>query len=165
MRHFVVAVVNGIAAGAGCNLALACDYRIVSDAARFAESFVRIGLHPDWGGTWFLPRLVGTSRALEILTSGRIVDAQEAFRIGMADQIVPDERLIEEALAFARGIAQGPAIAIEAIKRAVYASESNPLADQLLLETEHQLASFTSHEAAEGIKAFFEKRAPRFGEE
>src|SRR5436190_16788956 len=81
----VIAAVNGVAAGAGCNLALACDYRIASDAAKFSESFVKIGMHPDWGGTWLLPRLVGPSRALELLTTGRMVDAAEALAIGMVD--------------------------------------------------------------------------------
>ena len=85
----VIASVNGIAAGAGCNLALACDYRIASDTAKLGETFVKIGIHPDWGGTWFLPRLVGPSRAFELLTTGRMVDAAEALAIGMVDRVVP----------------------------------------------------------------------------
>src|SRR3954452_7845743 len=85
----VIASVNGVAAGAGCNLALACDYRIASDTAKLGETFVKIGIHPDWGGTWFLPRLVGPSRALELLTTGRMVDAAEALAIGMVDRVVP----------------------------------------------------------------------------
>src|SRR5947209_11769917 len=85
----VIASVNGIAAGAGCNLALACDYRIASDTAKLGETFVKIGVHPDWGGTWFLPRLVGASRAFELLTTGRMVDAAEALAIGMVDRVVP----------------------------------------------------------------------------
>ncbi|HVR41550.1 MAG TPA: enoyl-CoA hydratase/isomerase family protein, partial [Thermoanaerobaculia bacterium] len=88
MTKPVIASVNGVAAGAGCNLALACDYRIASDAAKLSESFIRIGLHPDWGGTWLLPRLVGRSKALELMMTGRMVDAQEALAIGMVDRVV-----------------------------------------------------------------------------
>src|SRR5438552_43895 len=90
MPQPVIAAINGIAAGAGCNLALACDYRIASDQAKLGETFVRIGLHPDWGGTWLLPRLVGRSRAFELLASGRMIDAQEALAIGMVDRVVSD---------------------------------------------------------------------------
>lgn len=162
MRHFVIASVNGIAAGAGCNLALACDYRLASDGAKFAQSFVKIGLHPDWGGTWFLPRLVGRGRAMEMMMTGRAVDAREALEIGLVDRVVPGESLAAETAAFARAIADGPRIAIEGIKRAAHASEWQSLADQLSMEVEHQLAAFTSDEAVEGIAAFFEKRPPKF---
>ncbi|MBI2213343.1 MAG: enoyl-CoA hydratase [Acidobacteria bacterium] len=162
MRHLVIASVNGTAAGAGCNLALASDYRIASDGAKFAQSFTKIGLHPDWGGTWFLPRLVGRGRAMELMMTGRAVDAREALELGMVDRVVPHESLASETAAFARTIANGPRIAIEGIKRAVHASEWQSLADQLSMEIEHQLASFTSDEAAEGIAAFFEKRPQKF---
>src|ERR1700687_6182825 len=86
----VIASINGIAAGAGCNLALACDYRVASEDAKLGETFVRIGLHPDWGGRWLLPRLVGRSVAFELMTTGRMVDAAEALRSGMIDRIAPD---------------------------------------------------------------------------
>jgi 2-(1,2-epoxy-1,2-dihydrophenyl)acetyl-CoA isomerase len=162
MRHFVIASVNGIAAGAGCNLALACDYRIASENAKFAQSFVKIGLHPDWGGTWFLPRLVGKGRAMELMMTGRAVEAREALEIGMIDRLVAAESLVSETSAFARAIADGPRIAVEGIKRAVHAAEWQSLADQLSMEIEHQLAAFMSGEATEGIAAFFEKRAPKF---
>src|SRR5690349_8421161 len=88
MTKPVIASINGVAAGAGCNLALACDYRIASDQAKLSESFIRIGLHPDWGGTWLLPRLVGRSRAFELCASGRMVEAYEAMQIGMVDRVV-----------------------------------------------------------------------------
>src|SRR3954454_20713928 len=93
MPQPVIASVNGVAAGAGCNLALACDYRIASDQAKLGETFVRIGIHPDWGGTWTLPRLVGTARAMEIMMTGRMVDAAEALAIGMVDRVVAAEQL------------------------------------------------------------------------
>ena len=156
----VIAAINGIAAGAGCNLALACDYRIAAAGAKLSESFVRIGLHPDWGGTWLLPRLVGRSRALELLMTGRMVDAQEALAIGMIDRIADD--LAADVDAFARTLAAAPPVALAGIKRALLASESNDLRAQIDLESEHQLACFRSKDAAEGMAAFFEKRAPVF---
>lgn len=158
----VIASVNGIAAGAGCNLALACDYRIASDRAKLGETFVRIGLHPDWGGTWLLPRLVGRSRAAELLMSGRIVDADEALAIGMLDRIVPADKLETETTKLARTFAAAPPIAVAGIKRALAATERNDLASQLDLESEHQIACFRSADAAEGMRAFFEKREATF---
>ena len=158
----VIASVNGVAAGAGCNLALACDYRIASESAKFSESFVKIGLHPDWGGTWFLPRLVGPSRALEMLMTGRMVDAAEALSIGLADRVVPAAELAAETEKLANAIASGPPLAIDAIKRALRRSPTNELRAQIDLESEHQLAAFRSRDAAEGMAAFFEKRAAAF---
>lgn len=160
MSKPVIAAINGIAAGAGCNLALACDYRIASENAKLSESFVRIGLHPDWGGTWLLPRLVGRSRAMEILMTGRMVDAAEALAIGMVDRIASDLGASVDELA--RSLAAAPPIALAGIKRALLASESNDLRAQIDLESEHQLACFRSKDGAEGMAAFFEKRAPRF---
>ena len=158
----VIASVNGVAAGAGCNLALACDYRIASDNAKLGETFVKIGIHPDWGGTWFLPRLVGPSRALELLMTGRMVDAAEALAIGMVDRVVPAAALPEQTLTLARAIAQGPPQAIADIKRALAASRTNALPAQVELESEHQVRAFLSRDAGEGMAAFFEKRTPRF---
>ncbi|MEA2344231.1 MAG: hypothetical protein QOF63_2400 [Thermoanaerobaculia bacterium] len=158
----VIASVNGIAAGAGCNLALACDYRLASDTAKLGETFVRIGIHPDWGGTWFLPRLVGPSRAFELMATGRMVDAAEALAIGMVDRVVPLADLPEQTSTLARAIAQGPPQAIADIKRALSASRTNSLSAQVELESEHQVRAFLSRDAGEGMLAFFEKRAPRF---
>jgi 2-(1,2-epoxy-1,2-dihydrophenyl)acetyl-CoA isomerase len=161
----VIAAINGIAAGAGCNLALACDYRIASDQAKLGETFVRIGLHPDWGGTWLLPRLVGRSRAFELLASGRMVDAAEALAIGMVDRVVPAAELMSEVETFARAQAAAPPIAIAGIKRALVESDRNDPRAQLQLEAEHQTRAFESKDAAEGMSAFFEKRAPKFNGE
>jgi len=162
MARPVIASVNGIAAGAGCNLALACDYRIASETAKLGETFVRIGIHPDWGGTWFLPRLVGPSRALELLMTGRMVDAAEALSIGMVDRIVPLDELPSQTMNLARAIAQGPPLAIADIKRALAASRTNTLRAQVELESEHQVRAFLSGDAGEGMAAFFEKRPPKF---
>jgi 2-(1,2-epoxy-1,2-dihydrophenyl)acetyl-CoA isomerase len=156
----VIAAINGIAAGAGCNLALACDYRIASEQAKLSESFVRIGLHPDWGGTWLLPRLIGRSRALELMMTGRAVDAVEALAIGMVDRVTAD--LPAETEKLARTLAEAPPIAIAGIKRALDASERNDLRAQIELESEHQLRCFLSQDATEGMAAFFEKRAAKF---
>lgn len=158
----VIAAVNGVAAGAGCNLALACDYRIASETAKLGETFVRIGIHPDWGGTWFLPRLVGPSRALEILMTGRMIDAAEALAIGMVDRVVPSAELPSQTTTLARALAEGPPLAIADIKRALTASRMNMLRAQVDLESEHQLRAFLSSDAGEGMAAFFEKRAPKF---
>src|SRR5262249_51080181 len=124
MAQPVIASINGVAAGAGCNLALACDYRIASDQAKLGETFVRIGIHPDWGGTWTLPRLIGTSRALEMMMTGRMVDASEALSIGMVDRVVAAADLAAETEKLARTIADGPPIAIAGIKRGLAASRA-----------------------------------------
>lgn len=158
----VIAAVNGVAAGAGCNLALACDYRIASDSAKFSESFVKIGMHPDWGGTWLLPRLVGRSRALELLMTGRMIDAAEALAIGLVDRVVAADDLESATQQLANAFASAPPIPLAGIKRALIASESNDLGAQVDLETENQLQAFASSDAAEGMAAFFEKRAPAF---
>ena len=154
----VIASINGVAAGAGCNLALACDYRIASDEAKLGETFVRIGMHPDWGGTFLLPRLIGRSRAMEILMTGRMVDATEALAMGMVDRLASD--LAAETQKLARALADAPPAVIADIKRAL--NTTYDLRRQLELETEHQLRAFLSSDAAEGMGAFFEKRAPKF---
>lgn len=158
----VIAAVNGVAAGAGCNLALACDYRIASEEARFSESFVRIGIHPDWGGSWFLPRLVGRSRALEMMLSGRMVGSAEALELGLVDRVTSAADLGEVAGDVARSFAAAPPLAAAGIKRALALSDRNDLAAQLELEKEHQLRCFLSRDAAEGMAALAEKRPPAF---
>src|ERR1043165_8499312 len=151
----VIASVNGVAAGAGCNLALACDYRIASEQAKFGESFVRIGLHPDWGGTWLLPRLVGSSRAFEMMATGRMVGADEALRIGLVDRIADD--LAAETETLAQTIAAAPPALIADLKRALAASRTNDLGAQIDVESEHQLRAFQSAEARQRIKAFLKR--------
>lgn len=150
----VIASINGVAAGAGCNLALACDYRLASDTARFSQSFVRIGLHPDWAGTWFLPRLVGRSRAFEIAMTGRMVEASEALAIGMVDRVVPPAELADATIGVAKTFAAAPRVAARSIKRSFTASETNDLEAQLSFEAEQQIACFDSPESRERIAAF-----------
>ncbi|HEY6140796.1 MAG TPA: enoyl-CoA hydratase-related protein [Thermoanaerobaculia bacterium] len=157
MAKPVIASVNGVAAGAGCNLALACDYRIASGAAKFSESFVRIGLHPDWGGSWLLPRLVGTSRAFEMMATGRMVAAEEALSIGLVDRVVAAEELANETETLASAIASAPPALIADMKRALAASRTNTLGAQIELESEHQLRAFQSDEARQRVMAFLKR--------
>src|SRR5436309_772914 len=117
-----IAAVNGPAAGAGLNLALACDLRIASDQATFGETFVRIGLHPDWGGTYFLPRLVGLARALELCWTGELISAAEALRIGLVERVVPHDELSAAARALADRLAASPAASVRLMKRTLGAA-------------------------------------------
>lgn len=158
----VIASVNGAAAGGGANLALACDIRIASDAASIGQTFNRIGLHPDWGGTYFLPRLVGPSKALELIFSGEMVRAEEALRIGLFNRVVPAVDLVRETEAFASQLASKPPLALALAKRAIYRSGDRQLDEMLDLELDHQLHCFASDDAREGLDAFLDKRAPAF---
>jgi enoyl-CoA hydratase/carnithine racemase len=158
----VIAAVNGAAAGAGMNLALACDVRIASTAAKFAQAFVKRGLHPDWGGTYFLPRVVGTAKACELIFTGEVIDAEEALRLGIVSAVHPPETLMAAAHALARKIADGPPIAIRLAKRAIYHSLECDLRQALEFETYAQNICFDTEDAREGIAAFVEKRPPSF---
>jgi 2-(1,2-epoxy-1,2-dihydrophenyl)acetyl-CoA isomerase len=159
----VIAAVNGIAAGGGANLALACDIRIASDRAKLAQSFNRIGLHPDWGGTYFLPRLVGPARALELIWGGEAIDADECARLGLFNRVVPHTMLEETVQSYAAMLAAKPPLSIALSKEAIYRSLDHSLPEMLDFELEAQLQCFADPDAAEGIRAFVEKRSPRFG--
>ncbi|MDX1661517.1 MAG: enoyl-CoA hydratase/isomerase family protein, partial [Gemmatimonadota bacterium] len=153
----VIAAINGPAAGGGANLALACDLRIMSESASIGQTFTRIGLHPDWGGTYFLPRLVGESRALELMWSGRMVGAEEALAIGLVNRVAPAEGFREEAMEWARQIAAAPPIAVARIKHAVYESRDADMESMLALEMENQLACFATEDVTRGLFAFGNK--------
>jgi 2-(1,2-epoxy-1,2-dihydrophenyl)acetyl-CoA isomerase len=158
----VIAAVNGAAAGAGMNLALCCDMRLASTAAKFAQAFVRRGLHPDWGGTYFLPRIVGTAKACELIFTGEVIDAQEALRLGIVSAVHEPEELMPAALALARKIADGPPVAIRLAKRAIYHNAECDLRQALEFETFAQNICYETEDAAEGIRAFVDKRPPSF---
>ena len=158
----VIAAVNGAAAGAGMNLALACDLRIASTAAKFSQAFVKRGLTPDWGGSWFLPRLVGTAKACELIFSGEPIDAAEALRLGIVNAVVAHEALMTETYQLARKIADGPAVAIQLAKRAIYHNQDVDLRAGLEFETFAQGLCRETEDSKEGVRAFVEKRAPVF---
>jgi len=158
----VLGSVNGVAAGGGANLVLACDLRIAADTAQIGQVFMKIGLHPDWGGAYFLPRLVGASKALELFIGAEMVGAPEAARLGLVNRVVPAAELGEATLAWARQIAAAPPLAVRRAKRAVHLSERATLDEMLDYELDAQLACFRSADGREGIAAFFEKRTPHF---
>src|SRR6266540_1884442 len=158
----IIAAINGAAAGAGMNLALGCDIRIASTAAKFSQAFVKRGLHPDWGGTYFLPRVVGMAKAAEMIFTGEVIDAAEALRLGIVSRVVAPEELLPTAYEVARRIAAGPPVAIRLAKRSLYANEDLDLRGALQIETMAQNICFETEDATEGIRAFGEKRAPVF---
>ncbi len=159
----VIGAINGVAAGGGANLALACDVRIASDRAVLVQSFNRIGLHPDWGGTYFLPRLVGPAKALELMWDALPIEADECLRLGLVNRVVPHELLSETVAAYAAGLAAKPALSLALTKRAIYDSLDHSLPEMLDYELDAQLQCFRTRDAAEGIRAFVGKRAPVFG--
>jgi 2-(1,2-epoxy-1,2-dihydrophenyl)acetyl-CoA isomerase len=158
----IIGSINGVAAGAGMNIALATDLRIASDAARFGEVFARVGLVPDGGGTYFLPRLVGTAKAMELILLADIIDAQEALRIGLVNHVVPAEQLEQETLKLAERLAQGPTVAYGLAKTGLYQGLGMSLEDVLNMEARNQAIAARTPDRAEGVAAFREKRPPRF---
>ena len=162
MTKPVIASINGPASGAGCNLALACDLRIASTDASFSQSFLKVGLHPDWGGTFFLPRLVTPNKACELFFLGESIDAAEALRLNIVNQVVAPEDLEAATLELAERLRAAPPLALAAAKQAIYASEGADLDEMLRYETEAQLRCFESDDGHEGVRAFLEKREPRF---
>lgn len=157
-----VALVDGAAAGFGCDLALACDLRLVSSRARFGEIFVKRGLIPDGGGTWLLPRIVGLGRALELLLTGDVIDATEAYRIGLANKLVPEAEFAATANAYVVALAKGPPLVHRLIKRCAYAGLSGDLAAALDREAVGQMQCLASKDFMEGVSAFLAKREPAF---
>jgi len=158
----IVALVDGPAAGFGCDLALACDLRVGTARARFGEVFIKRGLMPDGGGTFHLPRLVGLGVALDLLLTGDTVDAEEARRIGLLSRVFPVEGAAAETLALAHRIAAGPPRVHAWIKRAVYGSLDGTLDQALDVERRGQMELLRSADFLEGVSAFFQKRPPRF---
>lgn len=158
----VIAAVNGVAAGGGVNLALACDIRVASEKARFGQVFTRRGVHPDWGGSYFLPRLVGYAKACELIFSAEVIGAQEALEIGMVNKVVPHEELMPATMAMADRMAKNAPIPMAFAKRALQNYHKWDLAQALDYEAYVLSVTMKSKDIAEGFKAFLEKRDPEF---
>ncbi len=158
----VIAAVNGSAMGAGMDMALMCDMRIASDRARFAESYINMGVVPGDGGAYFLPRLVGSARALEILLTGEVLTAARSLELGIVNRVVPHERLMEETLTLAGVMAEKPPLAVRMTKRAVYQGLTSTLRAHLdYISSQIALLSETE-DHREAARAFLEKRSPVF---
>jgi 2-(1,2-epoxy-1,2-dihydrophenyl)acetyl-CoA isomerase len=162
MSKPVIAAVNGPAAGAGACLALACDLRLASETATIGFGFLRVGLHPDWGGSYFLPRLVGSALAAEFLYTGEMIKAERAERLGLFNRVVAAGELESASRTLAGQIAAGPPGIVIDVKRTLRRSMESSLEEVLEQETEAQLRAFNSPDFREGITSFIEKRAPRF---
>ncbi|HKX07037.1 MAG TPA: enoyl-CoA hydratase-related protein [Stellaceae bacterium] len=158
----VIAAINGAATGAGLDLALMADLRFAAESARLGETYVKVGLVPGAGGAWFLPRLVGTARALELFWTGDVIDAREAERIGLVNRVVPDAELLATTRALAEKIAAGPPLSVRLIKRAVREGLRSDLRTSLDLISSHYAVAATSADHREAVTAFHEKRKPVF---
>jgi 2-(1,2-epoxy-1,2-dihydrophenyl)acetyl-CoA isomerase len=158
----VICAVNGVAAGAGANLALACDIVLAARSASFIQAFCKIGLVPDSGGTWTLPRLVGQARAMALSMLGDKISAEQAAQWGMIWQCVDDAQLPEQALTLAQHLAAQPTQGLAYIKQAIHASYTNSLSEQLDLERDLQRLAGKTADYREGVQAFMQKRSPQF---
>jgi 2-(1,2-epoxy-1,2-dihydrophenyl)acetyl-CoA isomerase len=158
----IIAAVNGAASGGGCNLALACDLVIAGESAKFNQAFIKIGLVPDCGGSFILPRLVGWKLATEMMMTGDVVTASRALELGMINAVVPDEQLMAQAMEMAERLGHAPTIAIGQIKELLEASATNDYEEQLELERKTQVRAGQTKDFREGVAAFIEKRPPRF---
>lgn len=158
----VICAVNGVAAGAGANIALACDLVLAAESASFIQVFCRLGLIPDSGGTWFLPRLVGRAQAMGLALLGDKILAEKAVQLGMIWQCVADEQLQVEACKLAEHLAKQPTYGLSLIKKAIHAAAHNGLDDQLMLERDLQRLAGRSQDYKEGVQAFMQKRTPEY---
>jgi 2-(1,2-epoxy-1,2-dihydrophenyl)acetyl-CoA isomerase len=158
----IICYVNGIAAGAGANLAISCDVTFAASSAKFIQSFINIGLVPDSGGTYNLPRLIGKQRAAGLMFSGEKVSSSEAEKIGMIYKSVDDENGYQVTLDFVKKISEKPTKSIGLIKSLLNKSNRNSISEQLELEKKYQITASNSSDHKEGVKAFFEKRKPKY---
>jgi 2-(1,2-epoxy-1,2-dihydrophenyl)acetyl-CoA isomerase len=158
----IIGMINGPAAGAGLGLAMSCDLRIAARSARFGTAFVGMGFSGDFGGSWLMTRLLGTAKAREMYFLGDLIDATEAERIGLVTRTVDDAALVEETMALARRIADGPRVAMGYMKRNLHAAETEPFAPVLEMEAVHQARTAQTEDHKEAVKAFIEKRKPAF---
>ncbi|MBI4547366.1 MAG: enoyl-CoA hydratase/isomerase family protein [Ignavibacteriae bacterium] len=162
MEKPIIGMINGVAAGAGCSLALACDMRIMSSSAKLIEVFIRIGLVPDSGSHFFLPRLVGMAKAFEYASTGKDISADEAERVGLVNKVVPPDQLEQETMTLAKKLAEAPTKAIGLIKRTLNKSLAADLDTVLDYEAYLQQIASETEDHQEGVKAFLEKRQANF---
>lgn len=162
LRKPVIAAVNGVAVGAGCAMAMACDIIIASEAATFGMAFVNVGYHPDAGASYLLPRLVGVHRACELIFTGRIIDASEAEKIGLVNRVVPADKLLATAKELALRLANGPSIAISLAKSSIYNGMQMTLEQALEREAQAAALILQTEDQKEGTNAFREKRKPAY---
>ncbi len=160
MEKPVIAAVNGVAAGAGSSLALACDLRVVADNTSFIQSFTKVGLVPDSGATFILPRLLGATKAFELMLSAEKLEAKQAFEMGLINKLVPQEKVLEEAMTWAKHLAKGPSKAFGLTKRAFNAAIFPDLEERLEYEAYMQEIAGRSDDFQEGVTAFLDKRQP-----
>lgn len=158
----VIVAVNGVATGAGMDMALMGDIRIAASSARFAETYIRIGIFSGDGGAWYLPRLIGASKALDLLLTGRFIDAVEAEKMGIVSKVVPDDQLMGAVYELAKQIAAQPPIAVRMMKRAVYQAQNMDLRSHLDMASSHMAAIYSTEDHKEAVSAFQEKRKPVF---
>lgn len=158
----VIAAINGFALGGGCEIALACDIRIASDNAKFSQPEVALGIIPGWGGTQRLPRLIGKGRAIEMIASGEMIDAEEALRIGLVNHVVPQEELIEKAKSIAKSILKNGPRAVASSIRSIHKGFDESIESALDIELNEFAELFETDEQREGTTAFIEKRKPNF---
>ncbi len=157
-----IAAVNGLALGGGCELTLACDFRIAAENAKFGQPEINIGVIPGGGGTQRLPRLIGLTRAKEMLFLGEVIDAVTAEKYGLVNKVVPKDQLLNEAKKYARKIASKPPVTMKVLKKTVNAGQNIDLPSALNLEIDSFIVAFSSDDRVEGIKAMLEKRKPNF---
>lgn len=162
MTKPVIAAVNGPAAGGGMNLALSADMRIASDQASFAESFAKVGLYPDFGGTYFLPRIVGPALSAELFYTAETLSAEDALRLGIVNRVFPADKFEEETQKIVDVLAGAPTVALRDVKRTIVADDRKALETKLDEEIRLQIHCFQSEDCLEGLNAFFEKRKPNF---
>jgi enoyl-CoA hydratase/carnithine racemase len=158
----LIASISGPAVGAGMDMALMCDMRLAAESATFCESYIRVGMVPGAGGCWFLPRLVGMAKAMELFLTADFVDAEEALRIGLVNRVVADEELLERTYALAQRIAAGPPITTRLLKRMLHQSAQSDLETALELASSHMGVARSTEDAAESLSAFRERREPEY---
>lgn len=162
MPQPVIAAVNGAAAGAGMNVALAADIRVAAEEAVFGQNFAKVGLFPDYGGTYFLPQLAGPAVAAELFYTGDMIDARKALQWGLVNRVIPAAQLESEVLALAAKIADGPQVSIRAMKKTLFGSQKKALEEALEKEVANQIRCFQTEDCLDGIRAFLEKRPAKF---